>query len=574
MYPAHTSPNLAFQPGEVHGYDQIPTEVCNGYGSNFSPFDTSAIRGPDVYGQRIYNSEHPLLNIQDSQFNQKLGEDDQDRLNHYRNDVKQEQEEVLPHELGQEIDESLFDGMGVKEENREDIFGDFSDAFDLDSGNQSFLSQNSKPKVKTEALERLEKGQADAMYGNQQIQASNNLGLHNEMGSKSPVNLLINGQNLVKNSPIFPPTPNVGALFPHQSPKICDQLIGGVNYMMSPPAPYEIPSSSPFKNAQMIKTEENLLKNEGNFTLGFPAMKYQDSNFPPNTTMKSVKKETKNTGKRSKYKMIPTELKRKAVNLALQKGPKFAASFYRVPTKSLKRWMMVGCERKKGGGRKTKDPQMEKELYQWYLSKKASGAKVTARMIKNMAITISHCDDFIASKGWLDKFKVRYNLEISKETQRDTNKKSTDGDKSIAKNKRPASNASKRKNGLSMKSEAYSVRRSINKSITQDEHMESEDSRFNQEQDKIHVLPETQNWNHNNTTIKEGKTGEISCVAGKPNLRGSAFTNSRENNQFDTVLPTRNSTNNEMNDSGNNKISIQWDTNFHDNPHNLANTDD
>jgi hypothetical protein len=28
--------------------------------------------------------------------------------------------------------------------------------------------------------------------------------------------------------------------------------------------------------------------------------------------------------------------------------------------------MKVGYLRKKGGGRKTKDPQMEKELYSWY----------------------------------------------------------------------------------------------------------------------------------------------------------------------------------------------------------------
>ena len=29
---------------------------------------------------------------------------------------------------------------------------------------------------------------------------------------------------------------------------------------------------------------------------------------------------------------------------------------------------------------------------------------------------LTTCPDFIASKGWLDKFKIRYNLEIAKET--------------------------------------------------------------------------------------------------------------------------------------------------------------
>ena len=36
-------------------------------------------------------------------------------------------------------------------------------------------------------------------------------------------------------------------------------------------------------------------------------------------------------------------------------------------------------------------------------------------MVKDKAIQLSKCGDFIASKGWLDKFKVRYGLEIAKE---------------------------------------------------------------------------------------------------------------------------------------------------------------
>lgn len=78
--------------------------------------------------------------------------------------------------------------------------------------------------------------------------------------------------------------------------------------------------------------------------------------------------------------------------------------------------MKVGWQRKKGGGRKTKDPEMEKELYKWYKSMKHSNTPVTAKMIKDKAIQLRSCKDFIASKGWLDKFKIRYNLEISKES--------------------------------------------------------------------------------------------------------------------------------------------------------------
>jgi hypothetical protein len=67
-------------------------------------------------------------------------------------------------------------------------------------------------------------------------------------------------------------------------------------------------------------------------------------------------------------------------------GLKHASVVYNAPIKSLKRWMKVGHMRKKGGGRKTKDPQMEKHLYKWYLNSKKNKVQLTARMVKNKAI--------------------------------------------------------------------------------------------------------------------------------------------------------------------------------------------
>ena len=58
---------------------------------------------------------------------------------------------------------------------------------------------------------------------------------------------------------------------------------------------------------------------------------------------------------------------------------------------------------------------MERHLYKWYQKSKKNNIELTARMVKNKAIQLSQCRDFIASKGWLDKFKVRYKLEIAKE---------------------------------------------------------------------------------------------------------------------------------------------------------------
>ena len=42
-------------------------------------------------------------------------------------------------------------------------------------------------------------------------------------------------------------------------------------------------------------------------------------------------------------------------------------------------------------------------------------------MIKEKAIELTTCQDFIASKGWLDKFKIRYRLDIAKEQALNSN---------------------------------------------------------------------------------------------------------------------------------------------------------
>ena len=84
--------------------------------------------------------------------------------------------------------------------------------------------------------------------------------------------------------------------------------------------------------------------------------------------------------------MLNPDIKRQAVNLAREKTPRFSAETYNVPLKSLKRWMKVGWQRKKGGGRKTKDPEMERRLYDWYRSRKNQNLPVTAKMIKDKAL--------------------------------------------------------------------------------------------------------------------------------------------------------------------------------------------
>ena len=84
----------------------------------------------------------------------------------------------------------------------------------------------------------------------------------------------------------------------------------------------------------------------------------------------------------------------------------------KVPRKSLRRWSHVGCLRKKGCGRKTKNPKMEEQLVQWYNEVKKRNVNVTAKMIREKAVEISNDKDFLASKGWLEKFKKKNGIQI------------------------------------------------------------------------------------------------------------------------------------------------------------------
>ena len=121
--------------------------------------------------------------------------------------------------------------------------------------------------------------------------------------------------------------------------------------------------------------------------------------------------------KKKKYNMISPETKRRYVEMAKETDAKEVSKNFGIPLKSLKRWLMLGHERKKGGGRKLKDPEMEKKLYDWYREYHDRSQKiVTAKLVKQKALEFTKCKDFIASKGWLEKFRKQHNLDIIRET--------------------------------------------------------------------------------------------------------------------------------------------------------------
>ena len=67
---------------------------------------------------------------------------------------------------------------------------------------------------------------------------------------------------------------------------------------------------------------------------------------------------------RRHYFMFTPEAKQFCLDLINKKNFTFdiVMKMCKVPRKSLRRWYHVGCNRKKGCGRKTKNPEMESKL--------------------------------------------------------------------------------------------------------------------------------------------------------------------------------------------------------------------
>jgi transposase-like protein len=122
--------------------------------------------------------------------------------------------------------------------------------------------------------------------------------------------------------------------------------------------------------------------------------------------------------KKKKYKILTAEEKKKLVELAKESNAKEISKKFGVPLKSLKRWLLLGHERKKGGGRKEKDPEMEALLYNWYTDFHLKNKNhVTSKILKQKALELTKYDDFVASKDWFNKFKKKYNIETIKEAE-------------------------------------------------------------------------------------------------------------------------------------------------------------
>ena len=149
----------------------------------------------------------------------------------------------------------------------------------------------------------------------------------------------------------------------------------------------------------------------GNYSLINPLL---NANFEERTEISDSNHNLSSSKKRSRYKMFTTQFKCFVIEYSSKYGINETSLKFNVPVKSLKRWVKVGPERQKGGGRKVKDPNMEEKLIKWIKQKFSENPSFcpSHEEVKSKALELSNDSSFLASKGWCEKFKIKYNLKL------------------------------------------------------------------------------------------------------------------------------------------------------------------
>ena len=160
---------------------------------------------------------------------------------------------------------------------------------------------------------------------------------------------------------------------------------------------------------QDIKSEKNI-NNSNNINTN------SSSNSSIHSKMKSLKRinsrkfNIKARGLR--YNILTEEMKKQLLSDAKNMRTAEVAKKYGISTRNVNRWKKKGIQRKKGSGRKFKDPKLEKKILEWY--KMQDKDTLTSRQFKEKAIELSDNKTFRASSGWLTNMKRKYNLHFKK----------------------------------------------------------------------------------------------------------------------------------------------------------------
>ena len=111
-----------------------------------------------------------------------------------------------------------------------------------------------------------------------------------------------------------------------------------------------------------------------------------------------------------KYKILSKEEKKQILKDLKNNSIKNISLKYNVSIRNLTRWKKQGIERKKGSGRKFKDPNLEEKMLKYYYENK----NITTKEFRLKAKMFCSDSSFKASTGWLMRIKKKFNLVFEK----------------------------------------------------------------------------------------------------------------------------------------------------------------
>jgi hypothetical protein len=123
--------------------------------------------------------------------------------------------------------------------------------------------------------------------------------------------------------------------------------------------------------------------------------------------------------RRGKYKVYSDAEKAKIINFMMKHGIQktleiFSDKNHKITKRKLKSWIDSQHKIKGVKGRKTTDPNRDQTLYEWVsLFQREYGRAPTRKEATKKALELSGDPTFQASKGWLDKFSRKYNIEFT-----------------------------------------------------------------------------------------------------------------------------------------------------------------
>lgn len=165
-----------------------------------------------------------------------------------------------------------------------------------------------------------------------------------------------------------------------------------------------------FPNENSNLNEQNLLCSYSSSTKANSIKEAKRKRNLLKTKIKSKKAYRYGSKRPKRYNILNEEIKKKLLQDAQTMKTIEVAKKYGISTRNINRWKKIGIKRKKGSGRKLRDPALEKKLLIWFNTQ--DKMKITSKLFKEKALELSNNINFRASSGWLTNMKKKYHIKF------------------------------------------------------------------------------------------------------------------------------------------------------------------